>query len=58
MLQSYFLAKDHFYICDKFTHCPMEKDEVFLRGYVSRLVRVEMAVTFLETCVPKKQVKC
>ena len=58
MLQSYFLARDHFYICDKFAYGPTEKDEVYLRGYVSRLVRAEMAVTFLETCVPKKQVKC
>ena len=56
MLQSYFLARDHFYICDKFAHGPMEKDEVYL--CVSQLVRDEIAVTFLETCVPKKQVKC
>ena len=28
MLQSYFLARDHFYICDKFAHGPAEKDEV------------------------------
>ena len=55
MLQSYFLTWDHFYICDKFACGPMEKDEVYLHGYVSRLVRDEM---FLETCVPKKQVKC
>ena len=58
MLQSYFLTRDHFYICDKFAHGPMEKDEVYLHGYVSRLVRDEMAVTFLETCVPKKQAEC
>ena len=58
MLQSYFLARDHFYICDKFAHGPTEKDEVYLRACVSWLVRDEMAVTFLETCVPKKQVKC
>ena len=58
MLQSYFLTRDHFYICDKFVHGPTEKDEVYLCGYVSRLVCDEMAVTFLETCVPKKQVKC
>ena len=58
MLQSYFLARDHVYICDKFAHGPTEKYEVYLRGYVSRLVCDEMAVTFLETCVPKKQVKC
>ena len=55
MLQSYFLTRDHFYICDKFAHGPTEKDEVYLCGYVSRLVCDEMAVTFLETCVPKKQ---
>ena len=48
MLQRYFLTREHFYICDKFG--PMEKDEIYLRGYVSRLVRDEMAVTFLETC--------
>ena len=54
MLQSYFLARDHFYIYDKFAHGPTEKDEVYLRGYVSRLVRDEIAVMFLETCVPKK----
>ena len=50
MLQSYFLARDHFYICDKFAHGPTEKDEVYLCGYVSRLVRDEMAVMFLQTC--------
>ena len=50
MLQNYLLARDHFYICDKFAHGSMEKDEVYLRGYVSRLVRDEMTVTFLETC--------
>ena len=50
MLQSYFLARDHFYICDKFAHGPTEKDEVYLCGYVSQLVCDEMAVTFLETC--------
>ena len=43
MLQSYFLARDHFYICDKFAHSPTEKDEVYLRGYVSRLVCDEMS---------------
>ena len=58
MLQGYFLARDHFYICDKSAHGPTEKDEVYLRGYVSRLVRNEMAVTFLETCVLNKQVEC
>ena len=58
MLQSYFLAWDHFYICDKFVHGPTEKGEVYLLGYVSRLECDEMAVTFLETCVPKKQAKC
>ena len=26
MLQDYFLARDHFYICDKFAYGPMEKD--------------------------------
>ena len=58
MLQGYFLTRDHFYICDKFVHGPMEKNEVYLHGYLSRLVHDEMAVTFLETCVPKKQVEC
>ena len=58
MLQSYFLTRDHFYICDKFVHGSTEKDEVCLCGCVSRLVCDEMAVTFLETCVLKKQVKC
>ena len=58
MLESYFLTRYHFYICDKFAHGPTEKDEVYLHGYVSRLVHDEMAVMFLETCVPKKQVKC
>ena len=53
MLQGYFLARDHFYICDKFAHGLQKKDEVCLCGHVSRLVRDEMAVTFLETCVPK-----
>ena len=47
MLQGYFLARDHFYICDKFAHGPTEKDEVYLRGYVSQLVRDEMAVMLL-----------
>ena len=58
MLQGYFFAKDHFYICDKFAHGPMEKDEVYLHGYISQLVCDEIAAMFLETCVPKKQVEC
>ena len=37
MLQGYFLARDHFYICDKFAHGPMEKDEVYLHGYFPNL---------------------
>ena len=48
MLQSYFLTRDHFYICGKFAHGPTEKDKIYLCGYVSRLVCDEMAVTFLE----------
>ena len=56
-LQSYFLARDHFYICDKFVHGPTEKDEVYLHGYVSRLVRDIWLSRFLKR-VPKKQVKC
>ena len=58
LLQGYFLARDHFYICDKFAHGPTEKDEVSLHGYVSQFVCNEVVVTFLETCVPKKQVEC
>ena len=57
-LQGYFPARDHFYICDRFAHGPTKKDEVYLSGYVSGLVCDEMAVTFLETSVPKKQVDC
>ena len=41
---SYFLARDHFYICGKFAHGPMEKDEVYLHGYISRLLYDGMAV--------------
>ena len=44
MLQDYCLARDHFYICDNFLHGPTEKDEVYLQGYVSRLVRDKMDV--------------
>ena len=33
MLQGYFLARDHFYICEKLAHGSMEKDEVYLCGY-------------------------
>ena len=58
MLQGYFLERDHFYICDKFTHGPAEKGEVYLYGYVSQFVRDEMAVALFEICVPKKQVEC
>ena len=58
MLQGYFLARDHFYISEKFMHGPTEKDEVYLDGCISQLLHDEMAVTFLETCVPKKQVEC
>ena len=58
MLQGYFLARDHFYICDKFVHGPLEKDQVYMHGYLSRLVRDEMAVSFLGTSVPKKQIEC
>ena len=43
---------------DKFAHGPTEKNDVYLRGYISWLVGDEMAVTFLETCAPKKQVEC
>ena len=50
MLQGYFLARDHIYICDKFAHGLKEKEDVYLRGYVSRLVCDKMAVAFLETC--------
>ena len=39
-------------------HGPMEKDEVYLRGYLSRLVCDEMDVMFLGTGVSKKQVDC
>ena len=45
MLEGYFLARDNFYICDKFVHGPREKDEVYLHGYVAWLVCDEMAVT-------------
>ena len=38
MLQGYFLARDHIYICDKFVHGPTEKDEVYLRGCVSMVI--------------------
>ena len=58
ILQGYFLARDHFYVCDKFLHGPMENDEVYLHGYVSGLLHDEMAVTFLKTWIPKKQVEC
>ena len=50
ILQGFCLARDHFYICDKCVHGPMEKDEVYLHSYVSQLVHDDMAVTFLETC--------
>ena len=53
MLRGYFLARDHLYICDKFAHGPTEKDEVYLHGYISKLVRDEIDVTFLETCSQK-----
>ena len=39
-------------------HGPMEKDEVYLHGYLTRLVCVEMDVMFFRTCVPKKLVDC
>ena len=41
-----------------FVHGPLEKGEVYLHGYLSRLVINDMAVMFLGTCVPKKQVEC
>ena len=47
MLQSYFLTRDHFYICDKFAHGPTEKDEVYLCGYVSRLVVPVLVLLFV-----------
>ena len=43
-LQCYFLARDHFYICDK-AHGPSLSARL-----CSRFVCDEMAVTFLETC--------
>ena len=39
-------------------HGPMEKDEFYLYGYLSRLVCDEMDVMFHRTCAPKKQVDC
>ena len=33
MLQGYFLASNHFYICDKFAHGPTEKDEVCMATF-------------------------
>ena len=39
-------------------HGPTEKDGVYLCGYLSGLVHDEIAVTFLEICIPKKQVEC
>ena len=53
VLQGYFLARDHFHICDKFAHDPMEKD--YLCGCVSRLVWDGMAVTFLENVFPSSR---
>ena len=55
MLQSYFLARDHFYICDKFAHGPMEKDDVYPRGYVSRLVRNRWLSRFLKHVFPRSR---
>ena len=54
MLQGYFLAMDHFYICDKFTHGPMEKDEVatFPDLYVMRWL------SHLLKRASKKQIEC
>ena len=57
-LMLHFLARDHFHIYDKSAHDSTEMDDVYLHDCVSRLVCDDMAVTFLETCVPKKQVKC
>ena len=42
----------------KWMHGPMEKDEVYLRGYLSRLVCDEIDVMFLGTGVSKKQADC
>ena len=45
-------------VLQKWMHGPMEKDEVYLHGYLSRLVCDKMDVTFLGTGVPKKQIDC
>ena len=56
MLQSYFLTRDHFYICDKFAHGPTEKDEVYVAMFPD-LYMMRWLSRFLKR-VPKKQVKC
>ena len=45
-------------VLQKWMHGPMEKDEVYLHGYLSRFVCDEMDVMFLGTGVSKKQVDC
>ena len=57
MLQGYFLARDHIYICDKL-RMVLQKRMKSICVATFPDVRDEMAVTFLETCVHKKQVEC
>ena len=65
MLQGYFLARDHFYICDcKFAHGPTEMDAwSYGKGWSVCMTTFpdvcdEMDGGFFGTCVPKKQVHC
>ena len=53
-VERYFLARDHFYICDKFCAWSYGTGWSLSAWLCSQLARDEMAVTFLETCVLKK----
>ena len=57
MLWSYCLARDHLHLWQVCAWSYIKRWS-HLCGYISPLVRVEMAVTFLQTYVPKKQAKC
>ena len=55
MLQGYFLARDHFYICVKFAHGPTAKDEAYLHGYVTHLYMIRWLSCFFKDVFPRSR---
>ena len=58
LLQSNLLSWYHLHVCHKLAHSLPEHDVVNLWSCLSRLVRDEVAILFLEASVAKEEVVC